>query len=92
MSKTFNIEPQTWITKALQFANRHDTFCYLNPNNYENGFNHLLAIGANHKLESNDINTFESLKNISKKKPFTLIWLLFLRFKKPSRKTEFRKH
>ncbi len=66
-SKTFHIEPQTWLSKALQFANQYETFCYLNPNSYENGFNHTLAIKAKRKLESNDPNSFESLKKFQKK-------------------------
>ncbi len=65
-SKIFHIEPQIWLSKALQFANRHNNFCYLNPNNYENGFDHVLAIKAKRQLESNDLNIFESLKNFQK--------------------------
>lgn len=73
IAKTFHIEPQTWLVKALQFANKQDTFCYLNPNNYENGFNHLLAIGSTRKFESNDANAFEKLKQFQERSTLSLV-------------------
>lgn len=62
----FNIDTPKWLLQALSFANQHETYCYLNPNNYQNGFNHLLAIGHHKKLETNELNAFESLKQVHK--------------------------
>ena len=53
IKKSFHIEP-AFITKAIHYANSYDTFCYLNPNNNPNGFEHTLAIGSINKLKVDD--------------------------------------
>lgn len=70
IKKSFHIEP-AFISKAIYYANSYDTFCYLNPNDNSNGFEHTLAIGGKNELEVNNY-SFQNLKEFSKSTKSTI--------------------
>ncbi|MDB5133129.1 MAG: para-aminobenzoate synthetase component 1 [Mucilaginibacter sp.] len=65
-------DPQTFKTKALQWANSFDVCCYLDSNNFTDPyskFDALVAAGVKHDLAANAGAAFDELENFRKSHP-----------------------
>jgi para-aminobenzoate synthetase component 1 len=65
--KTYSIEDvPAFIKKTLAWAEEYDHFSYFNSNDIQypfEAFEHFMAIGCERRIELDDTDTFESLKN-----------------------------
>jgi len=65
-------DPQTFKTKALQWASSFDVFCFLDSNNFSDQyskFDTLIAVGTKDEVTAEAGTAFDKLEQFRKKHP-----------------------